>query len=265
MESSNTLPLCGERTRELARDHQEGIELFVPIDAEATISQRGKEMRLGPSDAALLRCHDPCFGHFSRGTHFFNVAIPAGVLAPMICDGNSLMPTVIPSGNPALRLLLDYVRVLDLNNHLADNEQRHAIAAHIRDLVALTIGATRDTAAIAAGRGMRAARLRAIKTDIKANLHRRGLLLNAVAARHGISPIYVRKLFNDESTSFSAFVLDARLARAHRMLSDPRFIDRAVSTVAFECGFGDLSYFNRAFRRRYQASPSEIRDLSRAP
>jgi AraC-like DNA-binding protein len=25
-------------------------------------------------------------------------------------------------------------------------------------------------------------------------------------------------------------------------------------------GFGDLSYFNRAFRRRYDATPSEIRN-----
>jgi AraC-like DNA-binding protein len=87
--------------------------------------------------------------------------------------------------------------------------------------------------------------------------------LTAVVARHGISARYVRKLFNDEGTSFSAFVLDARLAQAYRILSDPRFSGRAISTVAFECGFGDLSYFNRAFRRRYQASPSEIRDLSR--
>jgi AraC-like DNA-binding protein len=35
---------------------------------------------------------------------------------------------------------------------------------------------------------------------------------------------------------------------------------RAISTIAFELGFNDLSYFNRTFRRRYSATPSEIRD-----
>jgi AraC-like DNA-binding protein len=32
-----------------------------------------------------------------------------------------------------------------------------------------------------------------------------------------------------------------------------------VSSVAFEVGFGDLSYFNRTFRRRFGATPSDVR------
>jgi hypothetical protein len=30
-----------------------------------------------------------------------------------------------------------------------------------------------------------------------------------------------------------------------RTLSDPRFVDRTIGSVAFDVGFGDLSYFNR--------------------
>jgi AraC-like DNA-binding protein len=54
-------------------------------------------------------------------------------------------------------------------------------------------------------------------------------------------------------------VLGQRLSRAHRILSDPRLSDRNISSVAFDVGFGDLSYFNRAFRRRYAATPTETR------
>jgi AraC-like DNA-binding protein len=43
------------------------------------------------------------------------------------------------------------------------------------------------------------------------------------------------------------------------MLTDPRCSERTVSSIAFDAGFGDLSYFNRAFRRRYGATPSDIR------
>ena len=60
-------------------------------------------------------------------------------------------------------------------------------------------------------------------------------------------------------TTFSEFVRGRRLARAHRMLTDPRCADRSISTIAFEVGFGDLSYFNHAFRRLYGATPSDVR------
>jgi AraC-like DNA-binding protein len=83
------------------------------------------------------------------------------------------------------------------------------------------------------------------------------------ASRQGISPIYVRKLFEGEDTSFTQFVLGERLARAHRLLSDPLFAKYTVAALAFEAGFGDLSYFNRTFRRRYGAAPSAVRTRAR--
>src|SRR5262249_29306697 len=107
--------------------------------------------------------------------------------------------------------------------------------------------------------GLRVAKLKAVKGDICAHLGARDLSLDAVARRQGISPIYVRKLLEGEGTSFSRFVLAERLACAHRLLRDPCFGARPIGSVAAEAGFGDLSYFNRAFRRRYSATPSDVR------
>jgi AraC-like DNA-binding protein len=54
-----------------------------------------------------------------------------------------------------------------------------------------------------------------------------------------------------------------RLAVAHRLLSDRRLAHRSITSIAFDAGFADLSYFDRAFRRRYGATPSEVRAASR--
>ena len=74
-----------------------------------------------------------------------------------------------------------------------------------------------------------------------------------------VSDSYIRKLFEGDGTSFSQFVLGRRLMRAHRMLTDRRWADRSIAWIAFEVGFGDLSYFNRTFKRFYGNTPSDVR------
>jgi AraC-like DNA-binding protein len=135
--------------------------------------------------------------------------------------------------------------------------------AHIHDLVSMVLGATRDAAEIAIGRGLQAARLHALKADIAVNLIRRDLSINAVAARQAISPRYVRRLFAEAGSSFSDFVLVSRLERVRRILCDWRNVERSVSDIAFACGFGDLSYFYKSFRRRYGMTPSDVREAAR--
>jgi len=47
------------------------------------------------------------------------------------------------------------------------------------------------------------------------------------------------------------------------VLSDPRLADRWVGVIALDAGFGDLSYFNRDFRRTYGLTPSDVKGLAR--
>jgi len=133
----------------------------------------------------------------------------------------------------------------------------------MHDLAALAVGATRDAAAIARSRGVRAARLQAIKADVVKNLGQRTLSASTIAIRHGVTPRYVSMLFESEPESFSEYVLRQRIVRAHRMLTDPRFDAWTVSSIAYDVGFGDVSYFNRVFRRLYGATPSDVREAAR--
>jgi AraC-like DNA-binding protein len=44
---------------------------------------------------------------------------------------------------------------------------------------------------------------------------------------------------------------------------DRRYLHLNIAQIIHESGFGDISYFNRAFRRRYNATPSDIRAAAR--
>ncbi|WP_119303703.1 LysE family transporter [Dongia deserti] len=128
----------------------------------------------------------------------------------------------------------------------------------VHDVVGLALGAMRDVAEITAGRGSRAARLRAIKADIAQNLEG-DVTAAALSLRHRITPRYVRKLFEGENTSLSKFVLRLRLTRVYCMLADSAYADRTIADIALAAGFGDLSTFNREFRRRFGLTPSDVR------
>jgi AraC-like DNA-binding protein len=185
--------------------------------------------------------------------------MPRKALAPLVPRLDDAVMCPISRDNGALRLLKSYVRILNEDPPPAAPEIEHLVVTHVHDLVALVIGASRDAAAIAAGRGVRVARYAAIKADIAARLSDQGLAVGSVAARHGITPRYVQMLFEADGTTFTHYVLNRRLALAHRLLTDPRHARSTVTAVALAAGFGDLSSFNRAFRRVYGASPSEVR------
>lgn len=193
-----------------------------------------------------------------------------GVAGAWIEGGARDLPVIIDAlgggqiQRRALQLLTRYLRLFDDEQSLATPELRRLMVDHVYDLVALALGATRDAAAIANGRGLRAARLHAIKTEILNRLASHKLSLAGLAARQGVTPRHVQMLFENDGTTFSRFLLDQRLARAHRMLgSNPLLAERTISTIAYEAGFGDLSHFNRAFRRRYGQTPSDVRARQR--
>jgi AraC-like DNA-binding protein len=84
-----------------------------------------------------------------------------------------------------------------------------------------------------------------------------------VAARHRLPVRYLQRLLEEDGTSFTAYVLEQRLTRARRTLINPRLAHLKVSAVAMDAGFCNLSYFNQTFRRRFGASPSDIRAQAR--
>jgi AraC-like DNA-binding protein len=188
------------------------------------------------------------------------IRLPRAALGPLVSNIDNAVLRRIPRGTGMLRLLKSYVDAVFSDPTLAIPQMRQLIAAQLCDLIAVTLGATGDATAVAERRGIRAARLRAIKGDIEAHLTTGNLSPGAVAKRQLISDSYIRKLFESEGTSFSQFVLGRRLERAHRMLINPARPGRSITSIAFDAGFGDLSYFNRAFRHRYGMTPSEVRD-----
>lgn len=248
------------RTAALAADGNDHVALVI-ASSGGSASQRGRELATVAGDGFIMNAAEP--GRFVSppGTQFhcFHLHMPRVLLSPLVPDLDDAFLRSIPRGTEALRYLLSYVRLLEEEEVAAHPELARLTVAHVRDLLALVLGATPDATAMAEGGGLRAARLRAIKDGVARHCGDHGLCLGEVAAGHRLSPRYVQRLFETEGMTFSEFLLGQRLARAHRMLAEERYAGWTVSAIAFEAGFGDVSYFNRSFRRRFGGSPTEIR------
>jgi len=163
----------------------------------------------------------------------------------------------IPANAPGASLFIGYANLLRQAPPEGDKAQQMA-ASHIHDLIAVVLDGFVQGGSERNERGIRAARLELIKKDILERVRDPALSVNSIASSHGVTPRYIQHLFESDGTTFTEFVRDSRLALAFQRL-DAGTEGRAISEIAFESGFADLSNFNRAFRRRYGVTPSDVR------
>jgi AraC-like DNA-binding protein len=220
----------------------------------------GKLAEIRAGSAALLR---PEFGdqaHYTQANRFSGVTVPIKRLTDVVPGAEEMVGREIP-GNPHL---LNYIRryielVLGEAAPYEDCDLANHVDTAVVDLLALALNGSREMQEIARGRGLRAARFRDIVDEIKRGFGRPDFSAEDIATKLGVSANYVQKILAESGRTFTERVQELRLQKAREMLADLRFDGMKMSDVAFACGFNDLSHFNRCFRRRFGASPTQFR------
>jgi len=85
--------------------------------------------------------------------------------------------------------------------------------------------------------------------------------LERAARQAGLSPFHFLRLFSSVlGVTPHQYLVRSRLRHAARLLADG---DIAVTDIAYDVGFGDLSNFVRTFRRAAGVSPTKFRQASK--
>lgn len=244
------------RHRQMLADQEDDLCLILNTGTFLSIEQGHQQTFAANGEAVLLDYREPaklCL----RAMNYVAVRVPQAALAPLAHGKVATAGRHIRGGSTPLALLQAYLR--SLPERVADPDLSGLVRTHVYDLMALVIGASSEAADIARQRGLKAARLQAVKDALARD---RDLSIGEVARQQAVSPRYVQKLFEEMGTTFTAFVLELRLEAARAMLVSPRYRQWKITTIAAEAGFGDLSYFNRCFRARYDQTPSDARAQS---
>ncbi|MEP9348817.1 AraC family transcriptional regulator [Xanthobacter sp. KR7-225] len=246
------------RAAHIAQDGNDSVMMLYhlrggPVEGR----QYGREIRLGAGEAAFFDSKDEQMTQARDGGRVLGLYAPRRVLRDCGIEVEGLVAKPFSvKDNEALRMLVGYLDVLR-GSAGASASLAECVSRHIADLLTLAVGRGAEVRERASG-GLRAARLAAIHREIACHAHRPGFGVDHVGKALALSPRYIQRLLHEEGTTFSAQTMEHRLAMACRALAGTQ---EGLADIAFRCGFGDLSVFYRAFKRKFGMSPGRFRRL----
>jgi AraC-like DNA-binding protein len=248
------------RSRAMLADGCDDFVLLTALANRIVAEQKGTRVELSQSEMCLAEMNEAGGVGFDVGDHFTAIRIPRRELLTLCPVAEDVLMKPLRQ-EPAIRTLIQ--RYQSLSAVAADSldfDAQQVTARHMVDLIALLLRSGDDDARQPLQGGAAAARLQLIESQVTANLHDPSLSIVWVAERNRLSPKQVQRLFERKGVTFAEFVLEQRLLYARGLLGNPSVNQQKIGTVAYTSGFGDLSYFNRAFRRRFGMTPSEWRN-----
>jgi AraC-like DNA-binding protein len=251
-------PLGNTRDRIMLADGDDRFSVIMPLKGSyigghgtnMTPVRRGEMMALQCDRAGSVRTLD--------GGAFLTMLLPRPMMAATTGPKGPRLGETLPVGKAGLDLLMAYLRYAS-HSASASAGAREMIGRQIAELLALVATGTQASEAASRMQSVRAARLAAIHADIAAHFTELDLDVSATAMRLGISVRYAHSLLEEAGTTFGTEVRRQRLASAMTLLQDPAQAHLRITDIAFDCGFADVSYFNRLFRAHFGDSPSGAR------
>lgn len=175
--------LCGlrhaVRSRGSVSSSEDDLLVGVNLSGRTIAHAHGRELILLDGDAILMTRDSINLNlNHPAPVNFLGFRVPRDAIAPLSGSIDDALIRMVPAGAEAIKLLVTYARAItEEQQSLQTPELQRLVATHIYDLIALAVGPTRDGHAIAEGR------LRAIMSDITANLGNCDLTVAAVAQR----------------------------------------------------------------------------------
>lgn len=226
----------------MAVEQEDQVNVSKPGDLVIFDSERPARVSCQPAkgrtynSAIALMIPKSCFSTLDTDVCFRNVRLPRERLLTPLANSLTLLANRLATGSGA-ELAAIYDACVDLLPVAAGVFESSEPALHLcpttetfREILSLVEGLLADTQ----------------------------LSASYTAEALGLSERYVHKLFAKRGTTFGAYVTEQRLTRIRdELVRSNRY--KPIAAIAYRWGFNDLSTFNRAFRRRFGCTPSEVR------
>ena len=83
-----------------------------------------------------------------------------------------------------------------------------------------------------------------------------------ISQANNISIRYLHSLFQQAGMTVSKWIWERRLKATREDVLDPNMSHMRISEIAYRRGFNDPAHFSRAFKSRFDISPSKLRQFA---
>jgi len=216
--------------------------------------QIGSEARLGPGDLIVFDTEAPYRLTLLDASETLSVLLPKSELGNAGYGLERIVGQRLPASNPSVQLSADFARSIWAVCHAGKAGRLPKGSIEILGQL-LRFCTTADAPHQDASRVNWAD----IEAHVLAHIEDPEFNIGKMSADMGLSARRLQQIFQERGSTPSRYILERRLQVARQRLSESGLRDRTIARISLDSGFGDITYFGRAFRARYGRTPQAFR------
>lgn len=244
------------------RTAQDGLDYYLIqtyLVGSQEVSRGRKVNTIRPADGLLVIDLADRYTAHASNIENLTLVIPRHLLASKLTHPDSQQGRILNGDLPLVRLVIEHMNVL---YSLADKLTQEDAAATIEPtmaLIASALNGSMDHLELSAIGAMQSTLARA-KINIENNLQYSDLTPDSLCKHLQLSRASVYRLFQSYG-GVNNFIRDRRLQRSAEDLMNPQKSTNRIGDIAYSWGFTSESNFSRSFKKKFDVSPSDLRQM----
>jgi len=251
------------RSEDIDRDANTDFLLATQLEGTVLVKEGDVEFTQRPGDLSIMSAAEPYTVIHTQKSRRLILHIPDSVYRKRIHahqEDREFRPRLMPAGGLAT-IVYEMLKSLAFEADKLTAAEQYTLAESLLELTSAILRSDADQE-YERQHARQSALFRRILEFMEASYTDCELSPEKIANANGISMRYLHSLFQQAGMTVSKWMWERRLKATREDLLDPNMNHMRVSEIAFRRGFNDPAHFSRAFKNRFDISPSELRQTS---
>ncbi len=251
------------RHEDIDKDSNDDFLLATQVKGTVLVKEGDVEFTQHPGDLSIMSAAEPYTIIHTQSSHRLVLHIPNAVYRERVLahqEGRIFRPRMVPAGGLAT-IVHEMLKSLAFEADKLHTTEQYTLAECLLELTSAILRSEADQE-YELQHAKQSALFRRILEFMEANYMDCELSPEKIANANGISMRYLHSLFQQAGMTVSKWMWERRLKATREDLLDPNMSHMRVSEIAFRRGFNDPAHFSRAFKNRFDVSPSKLRQIS---